>query len=66
MRYSTPITILVAEDDADDRLMILEAFEESRVANRVDSDGWKPSPIRAWSCSISTCPKKTAVRRCAT
>jgi two-component system response regulator len=36
MRYSTPITILVAEDDADDRLMILEAFEESRVANRVD------------------------------
>jgi CheY-like chemotaxis protein len=36
MRNSTPITILVAEDDADDRLMILEAFEESRVANRVD------------------------------
>jgi CheY-like chemotaxis protein len=35
-RTSTPITILVADDDADDRLMILEAFEESRVANRVD------------------------------
>jgi CheY-like chemotaxis protein len=35
-RTSTPITILVAEDDADDRLMILEAFEESRVANRLD------------------------------
>jgi two-component system response regulator len=25
-----------ADDDADDRLMILEAFEESRVANRLD------------------------------
>jgi two-component system response regulator len=35
-RNSTPITILVADDDADDRLMILEAFEESTVANRVD------------------------------
>lgn len=35
-RASTPITILVADDDADDRLMILEAFEESRVANRLD------------------------------
>jgi len=35
-RPAVPITILVADDDADDRLMILEAFEESRVANRLD------------------------------
>jgi two-component system response regulator len=35
-RSSTPITILVADDDADDRLMIQEAFEESRVANQLD------------------------------
>jgi two-component system response regulator len=35
-RSSTPITILVADDDADDRLMIQEAFEESRVVNRLD------------------------------
>jgi CheY-like chemotaxis protein len=28
-----PITILMADDDADDRLMTREAFEESRVAN---------------------------------
>lgn len=30
---SKPITILMADDDADDRLMTREAFEESRVAN---------------------------------
>jgi CheY-like chemotaxis protein len=36
IRNTIPITILVADDDADDRLMIEEAFEESRVANRVD------------------------------
>jgi two-component system response regulator len=35
-RNTVPITILVADDDADDRLMIEEAFEESRVANHVD------------------------------
>ena len=35
-RDTIPITILVADDDPDDRLMILEAFEESRVANRLD------------------------------
>ena len=29
----TPITILMAEDDADDRLMTKEAFEESRLNN---------------------------------
>jgi CheY-like chemotaxis protein len=32
---TTPISILVAEDDPDDRLMIEEAFEESRLANEV-------------------------------
>lgn len=28
-----PITILMAEDDADDRLLVKEAFQESHVAN---------------------------------
>src|SRR4028119_2323254 len=28
-----PITILMADDDADDRMMTKEAFEESRVTN---------------------------------
>ena len=28
-----PITILMADDDADDRQMTKEAFEESRLAN---------------------------------
>jgi two-component system response regulator len=28
-----PVTILMADDDADDRLMTKEAFEESRLAN---------------------------------
>jgi two-component system response regulator len=32
---TTPISLLVAEDDPDDRLMIEEAFEESRLANEV-------------------------------
>lgn len=36
MRSSHPIRILVAEDDADDRLMIKDAFEESRLSNPVD------------------------------
>lgn len=31
--YSKPITILIADDDSDDRLMIQEAFEENRLAN---------------------------------
>jgi CheY-like chemotaxis protein len=31
-----PITILVADDDPDDRMMIEEAFEENRVANTVE------------------------------
>lgn len=30
-----PTTILVADDDADDRLMIEEAFDESRLADEV-------------------------------
>ena len=30
-----PITILVAEDDLDDRLLLTEAFRETRVANTV-------------------------------
>lgn len=30
-----PITILVADDDPDDRMMIEEAFEENRVVNSV-------------------------------
>ncbi len=29
------ITILMAEDDADDRLLVKEAFQESRVANDI-------------------------------
>ncbi len=32
----TPITILVADDDPDDRLMIKEALEEARLANRIE------------------------------
>jgi CheY-like chemotaxis protein len=36
-----PVTILVADDDADDRLMIRDAFKENRLANdlRFVSDG---------------------------
>lgn len=30
-----PITILIAEDDADDRLLLKEAFEENRLANGI-------------------------------
>jgi CheY-like chemotaxis protein len=32
-KQGQPITILMADDDADDRLMTKEAFEESRLAN---------------------------------
>lgn len=35
-RITFPIRILVAEDDADDRMMIKDAFEESRLGNPVD------------------------------
>jgi CheY-like chemotaxis protein len=30
-----PITILMAEDDADDRLLVREAWEENRIANEL-------------------------------
>lgn len=33
MRRSNPITILMADDDADDRRMTREAFEQAHVAN---------------------------------
>lgn len=36
IRNSQPIRILVAEDDADDRMMIKDAFDESRLGNPVD------------------------------
>ena len=36
MRSSLPIRILVAEDDADGRSMIQDAFEESRLSNPAD------------------------------
>jgi len=32
-RHGDPITILMADDDADDRALTREAFEESRLAN---------------------------------
>src|SRR5262245_13235291 len=32
-RLSKPVTVLMADDDADDREMTREAFEEGRVAN---------------------------------
>ncbi len=32
-KYGRPITILMADDDADDRLLTQEALEESRLAN---------------------------------
>lgn len=33
---SQPIRIVVADDDADDRMMIKDAFEESKLGNPVD------------------------------
>lgn len=35
MSKSKPIVILVAEDDPDDRLLVQEAFDESRLANEL-------------------------------
>ncbi len=32
-RHTKPITILVAEDDADDRMLLQDAFDESRLSN---------------------------------
>ena len=55
MRYSTPITILIADDDADDRLMIQEAFEESRLAN-----GSTSSATARSCCSICAAKASSA------
>jgi len=35
VRMTKPITILVADDDADDRMLIKDAFEEARLNNEV-------------------------------
>lgn len=35
-RSTFPIRIVVADDDADDRMMIKDAFDESKLANPVD------------------------------
>lgn len=35
MSEGNPITILMAEDDPDDRLLVQEAFEESRLSNEL-------------------------------
>src|SRR5580700_7805338 len=32
-KHGKPITVLMADDDEDDRMMTKEAFEESRLAN---------------------------------
>jgi len=34
-KYATPITILYADDDAEDRMLVKEAWNESRVANEM-------------------------------
>ena len=36
IRNNFPVRIVVADDDADDRMMIKDAFEESRLGNPVD------------------------------
>lgn len=36
MNTQNPITILMADDDADDRLLTKDAFEEARLSNRMD------------------------------
>ncbi len=35
-KSSQPIRIVVADDDADDRMMIKDAFEESKLGNPID------------------------------
>ncbi len=35
-REAKPIKILIADDDADDRMMIKDAFEDSRLNNELD------------------------------
>ena len=34
-KYATPITILYADDDAEDRMLVKDAWDESRVANEM-------------------------------
>lgn len=34
-RRSKPVTILIAEDDPDDRMLLQDAFEESRISNEL-------------------------------
>lgn len=36
IRSNYPVRIVVADDDADDRMMIKDAFEESKLSNPVD------------------------------
>ncbi|MBX2855982.1 MAG: response regulator, partial [Rhodobacteraceae bacterium] len=36
MSIDSAITILIADDDADDRMLIEEAFEENRLSNKID------------------------------
>ena len=36
MPIDKAITILIADDDADDRMLIEEAFEENRLSNQID------------------------------
>ncbi len=36
IRNNSPVRIVVADDDADDRMMIKDAFEESKLSNPVD------------------------------
>jgi two-component system response regulator len=36
MMAERPISILIADDDPDDRMMIEEAFTENRIANKID------------------------------
>ncbi len=37
MKNSKPITILMADDDPDDRLLVQEAFEENRLVNNLET-----------------------------
>jgi len=34
--FTAPITILYADDDSEDRMLVKEALEESKLANRMD------------------------------
>ena len=34
-RRTKPVTILIAEDDPDDRMLLQDAFEESRISNEL-------------------------------